>query len=182
MAFDIAAAFGDIARKPDGRKRIQYIPLRLIDTNPKNSYSTDGIESLAANIQMFGLMEPLIVKTTESGRYMLISGHRRRLALRMNAEAAENYPESMHEPVACIVEDALGKGGDCAVERGGEQVGEHHCQKEADTDHARADAGEQKPAAVAVQKADPTKGKTENCAQNVYDCDNGRHNATPIDF
>ena len=107
MAFDIAAAFGDIARKPDGRKRIQYIPLHLIDTNPKNNYSTDGIESLAANIQMFGLMEPLIVKATESGRYMLISGHRRRLALRMNAEAAENYPESMHEPVACIVEDAL---------------------------------------------------------------------------
>lgn len=107
MAFDIAAAFGDIARKPDGRKRIQYIPLHLIDTNPKNNYSTEGIESLAANIQMFGLMEPLIVKATESGRYMLISGHRRRLALRMNAEAAENYPESMHEPVACIVEDAM---------------------------------------------------------------------------
>ena len=107
MAFDIAAAFGDIARKPDGRKRIQYIPLHLIDTNPKNNYSTDGIESLAANIQMLGLMEPLIVKATESGRYMLISGHRRRLALRMNAEAAENYPESMHEPVPCIVEDAM---------------------------------------------------------------------------
>ena len=107
MAFDIAAAFGDIARKPDGRKRIQYIPLHLIDTNPKNNYSTDGIESLAANIQMFGLMEPLIVKATESGRYMLISGHRRRLALRMNAESAENYPESMSEPVPCIVEDAM---------------------------------------------------------------------------
>lgn len=105
MAFDIAAAFGDIARA-DGRKQIKYIPLHLIDTNPKNYYSTDGIESLAANIQMFGLMEPLIVKATGSGRYMLISGHRRRLALRMNAEAAENYPESMSEPVPCIVEDA----------------------------------------------------------------------------
>lgn len=105
MAFDIAAAFGDIART-DGRKQIKYIPLHLIDTNPRNYYSTDGIESLAANIQMFGLMEPLIVKTTGSGRYMLISGHRRRLALRMNAEAAENYPESMSEPVPCIVEDA----------------------------------------------------------------------------
>ena len=107
MAFDITKALGDISRKQDGRKQIQYIPLHLIDTNPKNNYSTAGIESLAANIQMFGLMEPLIVKATESGRYMLISGHRRRLALRMNAEAAENYPESMHEPVACIVEDAM---------------------------------------------------------------------------
>ena len=104
MAFDIAKALGDISRKPDGQKQIQYIPLHLIDTNPKNNYSTNGIESLAANIQMFGLLDPLIVKETPDRRYMLISGHRRRLALRMNAEAAENYPDSMHEPVPCIVE------------------------------------------------------------------------------
>lgn len=104
MAFDIAKALGDISRKPEGQKLIQYIPLHLIDTNPKNNYSTNGIESLAANIQMFGLLDPLIVKETPDRRYMLISGHRRRLALRMNAEAAENYPDSMHEPVPCIVE------------------------------------------------------------------------------
>lgn len=104
MAFDIAKALGDISRKPDGQKQIQYIPLHLIDTNPKNNYSTNGIESLAANIQMWGLLDPLIVKETPDRRYMLISGHRRRLALRMNAEAAENYPDSMHEPVPCIVE------------------------------------------------------------------------------
>lgn len=104
MAFDIAKALGDISRKPEGQKQIQYIPLHLIDTNPKNNYSTNGIESLAANIQMFGLLDPLIVKETPDRRYMLISGHRRRLALRMNAEAAENYPNSMHEPVPCIVE------------------------------------------------------------------------------
>ena len=104
MAFDISKALGDISRKPDGQKQIQYIPLHLIDTNPKNKYSTNGIESLAANIQMWGLLDPLIVKETPDRRYMLISGHRRRLALRMNAEAAENYPDSMHEPVPCIVE------------------------------------------------------------------------------
>jgi len=104
MAFDISKALGDISRKPNGQKQIQYIPLHLIDTNPKNNYSTNGIESLAANIQMFGLLDPLIVKETPDRRYMLISGHRRRLALRMNAEAAENYPDSMHEPVPCIVE------------------------------------------------------------------------------
>ena len=114
MAFDIAAAFGDIARKPDGRMRIQYIPLHLIDTNPKNNYSTDGIESLAANIQMFGLMEPLIVKATESGRYMLISGHRRRLALRMNAEAAETNRSPLCDDTG-IPHLLLEVGPDCAV-------------------------------------------------------------------
>ena len=108
MAFDITKALGDISRKPagsgDGRRELRYIPLHMIDGNPRNFYSTDGIDDLADNIRMFGLMEPLLVRQGVSGRYMLISGHRRRLALKKIAEEAENYPESMHEPVACMVE------------------------------------------------------------------------------
>ena len=109
MAFDITKALGDIGRKPDGteaagRRELRYIPLQRIDTNPRNFYSVEGIDELAENIRMFGLMEPLIVKELPSGRYMLISGHRRRLALRQIAEGAENYPDSMREPVACLVE------------------------------------------------------------------------------
>ena len=109
MAFDITKALGDIARKPadtevEGRRELRYIPLQRIDTNPRNFYSVEGIDELAENIRMFGLMEPLIVKELPSGRYMLISGHRRRLALRQIAEGAENYPDSMQEPVACLVE------------------------------------------------------------------------------
>lgn len=105
MAFDIAAALGDISRKTAaGRKQIRYIPLHLIDTNPRNFYSTDGIDDLAENIRMVGLLDPLTVRESVGGRYMLISGHRRRLALKKIAEEAANYPESMHEPVACIVE------------------------------------------------------------------------------
>ena len=109
MAFDIAKALGDIGRKPagteaEGRRELRYIPLQRIDTNPRNFYSVEGIDELAENIRMFGLMEPLIVKELPSGRYMLISGHRRRLALRQIAEGAENYPDSMQEPVACLVE------------------------------------------------------------------------------
>lgn len=104
MAFDIAAALGDISRKTDGRKQIRYIPLHMIDTNPRNFYSTEGIDDLAENIRMVGLLDPLIVREGVGGRYMLISGHRRRLALKKIAEEAANYPESMHDPVACIVE------------------------------------------------------------------------------
>lgn len=109
MAFDITKALGDIGRKPEGagaetRRELRYIPLQRIDTNPRNFYSVEGIDELAENIRMFGLMEPLIVKELPSGRYMLISGHRRRLALRQIAEGAENYPDSMQEPVACLVE------------------------------------------------------------------------------
>jgi len=109
MAFDITKALGDIGRRPagteaEGRRELRYIPLQKIDSNPKNFYSTEGIDELAYDIRLFGLMQPLIVKELPSGRYMLISGHRRRLALRKIAEGAENYPDSMQEPVACLVE------------------------------------------------------------------------------
>lgn len=110
MAFDITKALGDIGRRTadagETKRELRYIPLHMIDTNPRNFYSTDGIDELADNIRLFGLMEPLLVRQEACGRYMLISGHRRRLALKKLAEEAENYPESMHEPVACMVETA----------------------------------------------------------------------------
>ncbi len=110
MAFDITKALSGIGRGPeaagDGRNReLRYVPLHMIDTNPRNFYSTEGIDELADNIRLFGLMEPLLVRQEASGRYMLISGHRRRLALIKLAEE-ENYPASMHDPVACMVETA----------------------------------------------------------------------------
>ena len=105
MAFDITAALASVtAKTAKPARELREIPLHLIDRNPLNQYSMDGIESLADNIRLFGLMEPLLVRETDSGRYMLISGHRRRAALQMIAEAAENYPASMHEPVLCFVE------------------------------------------------------------------------------
>ena len=51
--------------------------------NPKNAfYSTDNIEELAAMIDLTQRIEPLIVKPLpeEEGKYMILSGHRRRLA------------------------------------------------------------------------------------------------------
>ena len=108
MAFDITSVLKDTAAKTQaGRKQLEHITLHLIDPNPKNLYSMDGIRELANNIEAVGLMEPLIVKRMNGGRYMVISGHRRRAALRMIAERAENYPESMSEKVPCIVEDSL---------------------------------------------------------------------------
>ena len=104
MAFDISKAFGDLAPKGAIRTIITEIELHLIDNNPKNYYSMDGIAELAENIRMFGLMEPLIVKPTADGRYMLISGHRRRAALRMLAEEGY-YPDGMHHKIDCILHE-----------------------------------------------------------------------------
>lgn len=117
MAFDITSVLGDIARiqEEEKRKQLEYIELHLIDSNPRNYYSMDGIEELAANIQLLGLMEPLIVKDT-GGRYMLISGHRRRAALRMLAEAGD-LPNGMHEKIACIVESGPVLAGEDQLDR-----------------------------------------------------------------
>lgn len=102
MAFDILKAVGDLQPKESGRPHMEEIELHLIDKNPGNFYSMDGIEELADNIRMFGLMEPLIVKRTDSGRYMLISGHRRRAALCRLADDG-TYSEGMHHKVDCLV-------------------------------------------------------------------------------
>ena len=51
--------------------------------NPKNAfYITDNIEELAAMIDLTQRIEPLIVKPhpDEEGKFMILSGHRRRLA------------------------------------------------------------------------------------------------------
>ena len=49
--------------------------------NPKNEkYSLDNIEDLAMMIQLTHNIEPIILKTMEDGRFMITSGHRRRLA------------------------------------------------------------------------------------------------------
>ena len=104
MAFNIAEAFADLSPKGPIRTMITEIELHLIDKNPANFYSMDGIEELADNIRMFGLMEPLIVKPTEHGRYMLISGHRRRAALCRLADEGF-FPDCMHHKVDCILHE-----------------------------------------------------------------------------
>lgn len=104
MAFDIAAALGDIGRRPDGEDRFEQIELHMIDQNPKNFYSMAGIEELADGIRMSGLLTPLRVKREESGRYMLISGHRRREAMRRLAEDPDVPEWDFHRKVPCIVE------------------------------------------------------------------------------
>ena len=104
MAFNIADAFGDL-QKNTTKPKLMEIELHLIDRNPQNYYSMDGIEELADNIRMFGLMEPLIVKPTASGRWMLISGHRRRAALKQLAEEGF-FPDGMHHKVDCLATES----------------------------------------------------------------------------
>lgn len=104
MAFDIASVLQGVSVSDTGAERIEQIELHLIDQNPKNFYSMEGIDALADNIRTVGLLDPIRVKRTESGRFMVISGHRRRAALRLLATDPDVTEWDMHRRVACIVE------------------------------------------------------------------------------
>lgn len=102
---DIAAMLGkQFADVPEldtsGREQIRYIDIDLIDDDPNNFYALDCLDELAANIELCGLQQPIRVRAGESGHYTIVSGHRRRAALRKLVEdGQEKYRE-----VPCIEE------------------------------------------------------------------------------
>lgn len=84
--FDISAVLGKQlagVSKLDtvGREQLEYIDIDLLDEDDRNFYDLPGIEELAANIQLCGLLQPLRVRELEGGRYQISAGHRRRAAL-----------------------------------------------------------------------------------------------------
>lgn len=100
MAFDLSDLLKDVPKLGTYREQIEYIKLDLIDEDPNNFYQLSGIEELAANIELFGLQQPIRVRKQENGRYMIVSGHRRRAALEV---LAKDDPEKWQE-AGCIVE------------------------------------------------------------------------------
>lgn len=66
-----------------GREQIEYIDMDRIDDDPNNFYELSGLDELAANIEMLGLQQPIRVRPGEEPwRYVIVSGHRRRAAVR----------------------------------------------------------------------------------------------------
>ena len=85
--FDLGDTLADVLGKvsdfDQSAEQIVLIALPLIDADEKNFYSLDGIEELAANIELVGLLDPIRVRENPNmpGRYLIVSGHRRRAAL-----------------------------------------------------------------------------------------------------
>lgn len=81
--FDVAAvvkeSLGDIIVSEVDT--VRTIPAAEILPNPKNFYELSDLDDLAASIEQNGLIDPLIVKRMEDGRYMILSGHRRFAAM-----------------------------------------------------------------------------------------------------
>lgn len=103
--FNLADVLGEAAKLDtgiDGREQIEYIDIDLIDPDPDNFYELSDIDGLAANIELVGLQQPLRVRENpfDSSRYIVVSGHRRREALKLLvSEGKETYRH-----VACIRE------------------------------------------------------------------------------
>lgn len=102
MAFDLGAALAAVSEPDTGREQIKYIPLSDIDSDENNFYKITNVEDLAANIATVGLQQPIRVRENPGapGRYLTVSGHRRRAALDL---LAQDDPERWAE-APCIVE------------------------------------------------------------------------------
>lgn len=100
MAFNLADVLKDVSNSDTGREQIEYISLSLIDEDPNNFYQLSDLDELAANIAFCGLQQPIRVRQKEDGRYIIVSGHRRRAAVAM---LAVEDPQRWQE-IPCIVE------------------------------------------------------------------------------
>ena len=80
--FDLASALGDVSNLNTDTEQIIRIPLDRIVPDENNFYSLDGIEELAASIELIGLQQPIRVRPT-GDLWTIVSGHRRRAACMM---------------------------------------------------------------------------------------------------
>ena len=106
MAFDITSVL-KTAHVREGEEQLERIDLNLIDPDPNNFYSLDGLDELAGNIELIGLQQPLRVRPgSQPGRYTIVSGHRRRAALLMIRDGydSDDPDRKPWEKAACIVE------------------------------------------------------------------------------
>lgn len=103
--FDIgsfAASLNETVSKLDTNEepQLRYVDIDLLDANEANFYNVSKLDTLADSIAMDGLQQPLVVTAGEGGRYTVLSGHRRRAAIRKLVE--EDSREDLRR-VPCLV-------------------------------------------------------------------------------
>lgn len=85
--FDMKSFAATLGMVPEsGIKQIEYIDIDMLHEDPRNFYEVSGVDELASNIALFGLMDPLLVRNAEDGTVQIVSGHRRHAALRKLVE------------------------------------------------------------------------------------------------
>ena len=64
-------------------EKVRVVPLKYVDDFPDHPfrvYDDESMADLVHSIEMNGVMNPVIARRKEDGRYELISGHRRKFA------------------------------------------------------------------------------------------------------
>lgn len=82
------------------------LDISLLETNESNFYGLREVESLAGMIATSGYINPLEVKSLETGKYKIISGHRRHAAISLLIRNGERIDPK----IPCIVRDFEPKG------------------------------------------------------------------------
>lgn len=97
-----AASLNETVSKLDtsAEPQLQYIDIEQLDAHEANFYEVSNLDTLADSIAMDGLQQPLVVTAGKDGRYTVISGHRRRAAIRKLVE--EDGREDLRR-VPCLV-------------------------------------------------------------------------------
>ena len=97
----------------EGNNIINHIPLDQVDqefNNIRAGYDPKNIEELAESIKRIGLLQPIIVRR-EDGRYQIICGHRRFLAVKylkwMDVPAIEMAMDDQEVDLAKIHENVF---------------------------------------------------------------------------
>lgn len=103
MSFDIASVLRStsVSESDTGKEQLVYLDIDLLDPDPDNFYSLEGLNDLAANIELIGLQQPLRVRPGSDGHFTIVSGHRRRAAILL---IRDGDPEAFRDGVPCIVE------------------------------------------------------------------------------
>lgn len=63
-----------------GGPELRELPVELIEPNPdqpRSNFEKDALDALAGSIKTAGLLQPLIVRPVDGGRYELVAGERR---------------------------------------------------------------------------------------------------------
>lgn len=103
--FDIgsfAASLNETVSKLDtnAEPQLRYVDIDLLDAHEANFYDVSKLDTLADSIAMEGLDQPLVVTPGDGGRFTVISGHRRRAAIR---ELVEGDGREDLRRVPCLV-------------------------------------------------------------------------------
>lgn len=87
-------------------KEIVKIKLSDIDSFENHPFKVnrdDSLNELITSIRENGLLNPLVVRKEENGRFEMISGHRRKLALELiGLEEADCYIEELNDEETVI--------------------------------------------------------------------------------